>query len=79
MDIPFNDRVKFVVNVPKSGNGILEVYNNLGQKVKTVFQGKVFAGVNNFELHLPGQRSNLIYRFVMENKQINGKLLQISN
>ena len=76
---PFSDRVKFVVNAPKSGNGVLEVYNNLGQKIKTVFQGKVHAGANNFELQLPGQsHANLIYRFVMDNKQITGKLMQIS-
>ena len=75
---PFSDKVKFVVTATKSGTGTLEVFNMLGQKVKTVYQGVVPAGVNNFELNLPNQRqSNLVYKFTMGEKQVTGKLIQI--
>ena len=75
---PFNDKVKFVVTATKTGSGTLEVFNMLGQKVKTVYQGLVPAGVNNFELNLPIQKqSNLIYRFTMGEKQLTGKLIQL--
>jgi len=75
---PFNDKVRFVVSASKAGSGTLEVFNTLGQKVKTVYHGYISAGSNNFDLSLPGQKSsNLIYRFVMGSNQITGKLLQI--
>jgi hypothetical protein len=76
---PFNDKVKFVVAAAQAGKGTLEVFNMLGQKVRTVYQGFVPAGINSFELSLPDQRnSNLIYRFTIGEKQITGKLLQIT-
>jgi hypothetical protein len=76
---PFNDKVKFVVNAGKSGNGTLEIYNVLGQKIKTVYHGYVPAGVNNFDLNLSGQKNaNLIYRFVLDNKVVTGKLIQLN-
>jgi len=76
---PFNDRVKFVVTAAQAGKGTLEVFNMLGQKVKTVYEGFVPAGTNNFELSLPGQKnSTLIYRFRMGENQLTGKLLQIT-
>ena len=76
---PFNDQVKFVVKAPQSGNGTLEVFNVLGQKIKTVYHGFVAAGTNNFQLNLPGQKNaTLIYRFTMGSKAVTGKLLQIN-
>ncbi len=75
---PFNDKVRFEVNSLQSGNGTLEVFNTLGQKIKTVYRGHISAGINNFDLSLPGQKtSSLIYRFSLGTKQLTGKLLQI--
>ncbi|KAA9034435.1 T9SS type A sorting domain-containing protein [Ginsengibacter hankyongi] len=76
---PFNNQVRFVVNAGHAGNGTLEVFNVLGQKVKTVYHGYVPAGVNNFDLNLPGQKNaNLIYRFILDNKLVTGKLIQLN-
>ena len=76
---PFNDKVKFVVSAAQAGQGTLEVFNMLGQKVKTVYQGFVPAGINNFELFLPGQKNiSLIYRFRMGENLLTGKLLQVA-
>ena len=76
---PFNNQVRFVVNTGHAGNGTLEVFNVLGQKVKTVYHGYVPAGVNNFDLNLPGQKNaNLIYRFILDNKLVTGKLIQLN-
>ncbi|MDB5222588.1 MAG: hypothetical protein JWN83_1255 [Chitinophagaceae bacterium] len=76
---PFNDKVKFVVTSEKAGIGMLEIFNTLGQKIITVYQGLIPAGINNFELSLPGQNyANLIYRFRMGEKKITGKLLQVN-
>ena len=76
---PFGNKVKFVVTIPEAGNGSLELVNLLGQKVKTVFQGRMPAGANTFEINLPSmQSSQLIYMLRMGDKQITGKLLQLN-
>ncbi|MFM7838899.1 MAG: hypothetical protein ACKO6K_04980, partial [Chitinophagaceae bacterium] len=36
---PFGSKVRFVINAPQAGNGVLEIFNTMGQKVKTVYQG----------------------------------------
>lgn len=76
---PFSDRIKFIVTSAVSGKGSLEVYNMLGQKVKSVYQGQIVAGSQNFELSLPSaQRSNLIYVLRVGDKRITGKLLHLN-
>ncbi|MBB1283469.1 hypothetical protein HRH25_03710 [Flavisolibacter sp. BT320] len=74
---PFNDRIRFSLKSEVSGRGSLELYNTLGQRVKTVFQGQVTAGqVQTIEYAVPGsQRSNLIYVFRVGTEQTSGKLV----
>jgi hypothetical protein len=77
---PFNDRIKFVVNSPNAGNGSLEVYNVMGQKVKTVYQGRINAGNQSFELTIPKkQQQTLFYMLRVDGKKVTGKLLQLNN
>jgi hypothetical protein len=76
---PFSDRIKFVVNSSVGGNGVLDVYNMTGQKVKTVHQGYIAAGTQTFELSLPTQQvANLVYVLRIGDKKMTGKLLQIN-
>lgn len=76
---PFSDKINFVVNAPVSGKGTLEVYNSLGQKIKTVYQGTINKGTQNFELRLPvRQQANLIYVLRVGGKQLSGKILQLN-
>jgi hypothetical protein len=73
---PYTDKVRFVINSPESGQGSLEVFNVLGQKVKTVYQGHIISGTQSFEMNVPsGFRSTLIYRLNVNGKQVTGKLL----
>ena len=73
---PYQDKVRFEINSPEAGQGSLEVFNVLGQKVKTVYQGHIINGMQSFELNLPEVlRSTLIYRFTVNGKQITGKLI----
>ena len=75
---PFNDRVKFVVTSSVAGNGNLEVYNLMGQKVKTVYTGYISAGSQSYELNIPApHRTTLFYILRIGDKQITGKLLQL--
>ena len=73
---PFNDRVKFVVTSTETGFATLDVMNMLGQKVKTVYNGRMNAGNQTFEMVLPKSTGALFYIFRMNGKQVTGKLIQ---
>jgi len=76
---PFSDRVKFLVTASEAGNGSLEVFNSLGQKVRTVFRGYIMSGANTFEVNLPAGRSaQLFYVLHVGDKKVTGKLLQLN-
>jgi len=74
---PFNDRIRFSVKSPVTGRGSLELYNMLGQKVKTIYQGVFDKNMaQTFEYNVPfTQRANLIYVFRIGDQQVSGKLL----
>ncbi len=76
---PFTDRVKFSVVSPVSGNASLDVYNVLGQKLQTVYQGYLFAGRSQIiDYVIPVSiRGNLIYTLKVGEHQVNGKLIQV--
>jgi hypothetical protein len=76
---PFNEKINFVVTSPVSGKGSLDVYNSLGQKIKTVYQGNINKGSQNFELRLSQhQVSNLVYVLRVGDQQLTGKILQVN-
>jgi hypothetical protein len=77
---PFTSKVRFTITASKSGRGVLDVYNIQGQKIKTVYQGYIQAGVNYFDLSLPATRnSQLVYVLTMGEERISGKMLQMGN
>ena len=76
---PYTDKINFSIDSKISGYGSLQVYNMMGQKVKTIYQGYILAGRQNFTLSLPAQQHlNLVYVLRIGNKQVAGKLLQLN-
>ena len=73
---PFSDRLRFVVNSGVSGRGSLELFNMMGQKLKTVFEGFIEAGKTRLiEYNVPfSQRSNVVYVFRVGDQKVSGKL-----
>ncbi|MDN3654621.1 PKD domain-containing protein [Ferruginibacter paludis] len=76
---PFTDRVKFSIVSPVSGKATLDVYNMMGQKVKTVFAGYLFANRTQVvDYNIPSSNKGaLIYTLRVGDKQVNGKIVQI--
>jgi hypothetical protein len=73
---PYTNSVRFTVANPKAGQGNLEVFNMLGQKVQVVYQGFIPAGTQSYQMNVSGtQTGNLIYRLRVGNSQVTGKLL----
>jgi len=76
---PFSDKINFVVTTPISGKGSLEVYNMMGQKVRTVYQGFIAAGTQTFQMNSQKQQvANLIYVLRIGDKKMTGRILQIN-
>ena len=76
---PFSDKINFVVTTPISGKGSLEVYNMMGQKVRTVYQGFISAGTQTFQMNSQRQQvANLVYVLRIGDKKITGRILQIN-
>jgi hypothetical protein len=74
---PFTDKVRFTLQSDVSGQGSLEVYNTMGQKIHTVYQGYVEAGqtlVKEYNVPL-SHRQSLIYIFKVGDQKTTGKLL----
>jgi hypothetical protein len=76
---PFNSKIRFTLRPTVSGQGSLELYNVLGQKVKTVFQGRVEKGqVQYIEYNVPSaRRADLIYVFTVGAQKVSGKLINV--
>jgi hypothetical protein len=76
---PFVDKIRFSVSSELSGSGSLEVYNMMGQKVQTIYQGHFESNsLRTFEYRVPlNQRANLIYLLRIGNKTTSGKLIGI--
>jgi hypothetical protein len=76
---PYNDKIRFQIESRVSGQGSLEVYNMLGQKIQTVYQGFIQAGKSqNVYYYVPVlQRANLIYVFRVGGHRVTGKVLNI--
>ena len=75
---PYTSRVNFVITSPVAGRASLQVYNELGQNVKTVYNGYLQAGQKqtvSFDVP-PAMQSMLIYKLQIGNQQITGKVLQ---
>jgi hypothetical protein len=54
----------------------LEIFTMSGQKVKTVYQGYITAGIQRYTLNLPAQqRSHLFYILRVGGEKVTGKLL----
>jgi hypothetical protein len=74
---PFQDKIRFNLVSPVTGQGSLQIYNSMGQNVTTVFQGLIQAGVPKIiDYTVPSaNRTSLIYSFKLGNQQVTGKLL----
>jgi hypothetical protein len=74
---PFGNQARFLINSTLAGKGTLEIYNTQGQKIKTVYNGYIYAGSNYFDLKMTGQQtSQLIYVFKLNGETVTGKLLR---
>lgn len=74
---PFTNRVRFTLTSAVSGMGSLEIFNTMGQKIATVYQGYVEAGrpMNKEYVAQRALRANLIYVFRVGDQKTTGKLL----
>jgi uncharacterized cupin superfamily protein len=75
---PYNDKVRFVIQSPISGQGSLDVYSLLGQKLQNVYRGHVDAGRSqNIEFNVPASmRTHMIYIFDIGGRRVSGRIIK---
>jgi hypothetical protein len=75
---PYSNKVNFIISSPVAGKAKLQVFNLVGQHVKTVFDGYLQAGqTQTVSFDVPtAMQSMLIYKLQVGDKQITGKILQ---
>ena len=76
---PFADRLKFTVVSPVSGKATLDVYNVTGQKIRTVYNGYLFANTSQVvDFTVPSSvKGMLIYTLRVGDKRKSGKVVQM--
>ena len=75
---PFDNTISFKVDSSKESEGSLELVNMFGQKIMTVYNGKIDAGTSTFEVNIPTQKTTtLIYVLRLGEERITGKLIQL--
>jgi len=74
---PFSNKIQFNLTSNISGQASLELYDVLGQKVKTVYRGYMVKGqTQTVEYNVPGTlHTNLIWVFRVGNERSTGKLI----
>jgi len=73
---PFNPSTKIEFALPESGDVTLNIFNILGQKVATPFNGKLEAGVQSLPFNAAGLSSGVyIYQIKSGTQYLTGKLM----
>ncbi|WP_228850851.1 T9SS type A sorting domain-containing protein [Aegicerativicinus sediminis] len=74
---PFEDSVKFLIDIPEAGEGTLDLVNILGQKIQSVHSGKFVKGTNSLEVKLKERQTRMLFYVLNINgKKKSGKLIQ---
>ncbi len=74
---PYIDKILFEIESGVSGKGTLMVYNFLGERIGTAYDGPLFAGKKQVVEYIPSlNQRNLIYIFSIMEKHTFGKLIK---
>jgi hypothetical protein len=66
------------VTSPVAGYGSLELYNMQGQKLTTIFQGRIPEGNSSYQYYVPGNsNATLVYILRVGEKSVTGKLMNV--
>jgi hypothetical protein len=75
---PFTSMVRFTIQSAVSGEATLDVYNQVGQKVSTIYKGYIQAQRNQVvEYKAPRLGNQLIYILRVNGQSVTGKLLHL--
>jgi hypothetical protein len=78
---PFRDQVRFLIQSPVAGQAVLEVYNLAGQKIQTLYNGRIEANETKTVNYKPKGATSamLIYRLKVGNQTLSGKLIGLTD
>lgn len=75
---PYRDRIRLNIQSKVSGQGSLEIFNLMGQRVKTLYQGRIEAGqTRTIDYAVPmADRTDMIYILRVGDKLHTGKIMK---
>ncbi len=75
---PFNSNSRIYYTVPSDGNILIELFNTLGERVKTILNGFHYKGTYLINISSTGLSSGIyLYKLQFENKSLTKKLIII--
>jgi hypothetical protein len=75
---PFKHEVSLYITVHKAGNGLLEIYNMQGVKIKSIYQGYFNQGIHRYRIQVPEGNRQFVYLLNIEGEKLSGQLMQLS-
>jgi hypothetical protein len=73
---PFQSRIVFEVKAEQESEGTLELFTIMGQKIMTVYSGKINKGVQFFYANIPTGTHQLIYTLKTVNEKVSGRMMK---
>jgi hypothetical protein len=73
---PFQSRIMFEVNAEQEGVGSLELFTIMGQKIMTVYSGKINKGIQFFSANVPPGIHQIVYRLQTGNEKVSGRVMK---
>lgn len=73
---PFQSKVQFEVNVDEAGYGSLEIFNMMGQKIKTIYAGQLNKGLQYFSAIVPAGTHQLVYILRTGEQKVSGTVIR---
>ena len=73
---PFQSRIIFEVNAEQEGVGTLELFTIMGQKIMTVYSGKLNKGIQYFSANVPQGMHQIVYTLQTGKEKVSGRVMK---
>jgi hypothetical protein len=73
---PFQSRIMFEVNAEQEGVATLELFTIMGQKIMTVYSGKINKGIQYFSANVPQGMHQIIYTLQTGKEKVSGRVMK---
>ena len=66
---PFNNGIKLELSIPERGEYVMEIYNIAGQRIHTLYNGKLTRGSHSFKWQVNSNISSGLYFLIVQSSK----------